>query len=215
LFASADEDGLRVYVVAGRSIAPVAQIDAPVLQWLNESGVSDSWLRGEVAQRLQVSGPWSNIVAAALYARYLEPSFEVAKNWTDAALAGRVIDPIVAPRRWVGQLTGRQIQTVLELARAELDRIELLVDHATDQAIPEEAAWQGEWLEASHGRDDIEGIRTLLKGRVDNLPFADRLAQVDRAGRIARSVLPSGFVPSDERTRRASEVDPSAWWASK
>jgi hypothetical protein len=101
-----------------------------------------------------------------------------------------------------------------ELARAEADRLELMVGEVADSVLPEEGAWQREWLDVCHGRDDLEGVCILLREIEADAPVIRRVEQLDRAGRVVRSILPRTFVPSDERTRRAAQLTPNAWWAA-
>src|SRR4029079_8623836 len=97
---TAADDGLRLWQLSGRSLAPLAALNAPALQWIQDANVSDGWLEDEVRHRLQVGRPWSNMTAAALVARYLEPRGAMAKEWASSLVNGGVVPALAAPRQW-------------------------------------------------------------------------------------------------------------------
>ncbi len=211
----ADRHGVTFAAVSGISVAPAAVVEAPALAWLAEAQCTDSWLNAEVSQLLQRGGPWANVSAAAIVARYVEPAGSVtAKVWLDATLAGKPVPALATPRQWARQLQPAQVRTVQELARAETTRLALMLDDVAETALPETGPWQNEWLDACHGRDDLEGVWILLREASAADPLTTALERLDRTGRVVRNVLPSTFVPADERTRRASRVAPDSWWST-
>lgn len=213
--AVADAKGLQVWRLSAPIVARAAAIHAPVRDWLRQTGSVDGWLQGEVDRRLAGGGPWANITAAALFVRFAEPSTpSAAADWVRTQLAGQPIEALAAPRRWVLQLQSAQTQTMQELARVEADRLELMVDDVSDAVMPEDGSWQEQWLEVCHGRDDLEGICVLLREIAPDETLLRRVEQLDRSGRVVRSILPRAFVPSDERTRRVSQATPGAWWSA-
>jgi hypothetical protein len=215
VMASADTDGVTFWAISGFTIEPAATVEAPALRWLSEADSDDQWLRSEVSQLLQRGGTWANVVAAALVARYLEPaSTAVAKQWLQATLACQAVPALAAPRQWARQLQPMQLRTVQELARAEATRLALMLDEVAETAVPDDGPWQGVWLDVCHSRDDLEGVRILLR-EVDAAEALQRpLTRLDRTGRMVRSVLPGAFVPRDERIRRANKVSPDSWWST-
>jgi hypothetical protein len=215
VLATADSHGVTVSAVSGVVVEPTATIEAPALQWLSETQSSDHWLHSEVSQLLQRGGSWAQVVAAAFVARYLEPaSNAVAKRWIEATLACQTVPALAAPRQWARQLRPAQVRTVQELARAEATRLALMLDDVADTAVPDEGPWQSVWLDVCHGRDDLEGICTLLREASAAEALQTSLVRLDKTGRMVRSVLPTAFIPNDERTRRASRVSPDSWWST-
>ena len=73
------------------------------------------------------------------------------------------VPALAAPRHWARQLEPAQLRTIQELARAETTRLVLMIDDVAEMAIPEEGPWQSQWLDVCHGRDDLEGVCTLLR----------------------------------------------------
>jgi|GEM_PF-5345801 len=212
---AADGDGVTFWTISGVTVEPAATVEAPALRWLSESGSADEWLRSEVSQLLQRGGAWANVVAAAIVARYSAPTnTEIAKQWLDAALACREVTALAAPRRWARQLQPVQVRTVQQLACAEATRLALVLDDVSDTAVPEEGPWQSAWLDVCHGRDDLEGVCVLLREASAAGVLQKPLSRLDTAGRMARRVLPGGFVPADERTRRARNLSPDSWWST-
>jgi hypothetical protein len=215
VLARADAHGVTFAAVSGVIVEPTATIEAPALQWLSTAQSTDDWLRSEVSELLQRGGAWANLTAAALVARYSEPSSSgVAKQWLEATLARQVVPALASPRQWARQLQPAQVRTVQELACAETTRLTLMLDDVAETAMPEEGPWQRAWLDVCHGRDDLEGVCILLREASASEALLKPLARLDNAGRMIRGVLPSAFVTGDERTRRASRVSPDSWWST-
>jgi hypothetical protein len=80
--------------------------------------------------------------------------------------------------------------------------------------VPEEGPWQCQWLDACHGRDDLEGVCILLHEASAGDVLKKLLERLDKAGRVVRNVLPGAFVPADERTTRACRLSPNSWWST-
>jgi hypothetical protein len=89
-----------------------------------------------------------------------------------------------------------------------------MLDDVAESAAPEEGPWQSVWLDVCHGRDDLEGVCTLLRETSAAEVLRIPLARLDKTGRMVRGVLPSAFLPRDERTRRASWVSQDSWWST-
>lgn len=215
VMVAADADGVTFWTISGVTVEPAASVEAPALRWLSECGSADEWLRSEVSQLLQRGGAWANFVAAAIVARYSAPAnTEIATQWLEATLACREVTVLAAPRRWARQLQPVQVRTVQELACAEATRLALVLDDVSETAVPEEGPWQSAWLDVCHGRDDLEGVCALLREASAAGMLQKPLSRLDTTGQMVRRVLPSGFVPVDERTRRARNLSPDSWWST-
>jgi hypothetical protein len=153
------------------------------------------------------------------------PANVVIANWSRwhaTAAAGRVargFEPdaseadAIPARRWLRGVTADQRTLVERFAivrardvEAQLARIQdgLGVDQSLD------FAWQG----LCWDRDDVEGIRVLLREAGAGQTLAAALRAVDELGRAVRFSWPSDVDVHDERLQRVSEADPGAWWGS-
>ena len=143
-------------------------------------------------------------------------------RWDETTAAGRVARGIgsgvsqaatVAARQWTRSLTSDQRALIERFAivraravEAQLTRIQegLGVDLQLD------FAWQG----LCWDRDDLEGIRVLLREAGAGQALAAALRAVDEIGRAVRFSWPSEVDVHDDRLQRVSEADPGAWWGS-
>jgi hypothetical protein len=142
---------------------------------------------------------WHATMAAGRVARGFEP---------DATEADAI--PV---RRWLRGVTADQRALIerfaivrLRAVEAQLTRIQdgLGVDQQLD------FAWQ--WI--CWARDDVEGIRVLLREARAGQALSAALRAVDELGRAVRFSWPSEVDVHDDRLQRVSEAEPGAWWGS-
>ncbi|MEO5821474.1 MAG: hypothetical protein ABIT71_13295 [Vicinamibacteraceae bacterium] len=142
---------------------------------------------------------WHATMAAGRVARGFEP---------DATEA----DAIPA-RRWLRSVTADQRALIERFAIVRLHAIEsqllrLQEGLGVDQQL--DFAWQS----LCWHRDDVEGLRVLLREAGAGQTLATAVRGVDDIGRAVRFSWPSDIDVHDERLQRVSEADPGAWWGS-
>jgi len=142
---------------------------------------------------------WHATLAAGRVARGFEPEASEA-------------DAIPA-RRWLRSVTADQRTLIERFAivrtrdiAAQLARIQ--EGEGVDQSL--DFAWQGTCWD----RDDVEGIRVLLREAQAGQALSAALRAVDELGRAVRFSWPSEVDVHDDRLQRVSEADPGAWWGS-
>jgi hypothetical protein len=142
---------------------------------------------------------WHATMAAGRVARGFEPDATEA----DAIPARRWLRGVSADQR---ALIERFAIVRLRGVEAQLARIQdgLGVDQQLD------FAWQG----LCWDRDDVEGIRVLLREAGAGQRLVAALRDVDEMGRAVRFSWPSEVDVHDDRLQRVSEADPGAWWGS-
>jgi hypothetical protein len=197
-------------LVAPAALAPLAEIAEPADGWMRSS--RDGWLQAQAVRTLETRGSWSVCAAAGQHGRLADPAaFGDPREMVEAQLEGDAPGWLSAPRRWVRSLEPEQASTMSRLALAEVDRLSELADHL-ERADPETGDWLEDWRRLCHARDDLEGVRVLLAERGISADVDAHVATLDRAGRSLRVAAPLARLGRDERLRRASLVDPDAWW---
>ena len=204
---SGDAGGTRLHVATDRPSAfgiwsaegPLAlgSVDARAI----ELRVVHAWPAPPLPASVVIAtwSRWHATMAAGRVARGFEP---------DATEADAI--PV---RRWLRSVTADQRALIERFAivraravEAQLTRIQdgLGVDLQLD------FAWQG----LCWDRDDVEGIRVLLREAGGGQTLATALRAVDDLGRAVRFSWPSEVDVHDDRLQRVSEADPGAWWGS-
>jgi len=179
------------------------QIDSGVEMHANDSGVeprpNDSGVglhSGVVRQRSR----WADTLAAGRIARAIEPGA------TQAAT--------IAMRRWPRTLTADQRALIERFAIVQVRGIAARLDRLQTHFGPADASLDLAWQALCWDRDDVEGIRVLLREARAGEALTSALRAVDEAGRAVRFSWPSDIDVHDERLQRISEADPGAWWGS-
>ena len=179
------------------------QIDSGVEMHANDSGVeprpNDSGVglhSGVVRQRSR----WAETLAAGRIARAIEPGA------TQAAT--------IAMRRWPRTLTADQRALIERFAIVQVRGIAARLDRLQTHFGPADASLDLAWQALCWDRDDVEGIRVLLREARAGEALTSALRAVDEAGRAVRFSWPSDIDVHDERLQRISEADPGAWWGS-
>ena len=117
---------------------------------------------------------------------------------------------------WAAMLSDQQRATIVDLARAEIDR-------CIDETERLDASFEGiyghtDWTDALERlclrRDDLGGARVMLAIATGHSDIHLQLAQWDRLGRRLTMCLPFRALPNNSRLRRIAEVDHTAWWAA-
>jgi hypothetical protein len=70
------------------------------------------------------------------------------------------------------------------------------------------------WRALCHERDDLEGVRVLLREAGAGGQLEEALRETDASGRAVRFSWPREVDVDDERLRRAALSNPGAWWGS-
>ena len=151
---------------------------------------------GVVRQRSR----WAETLAAGRIARAIEPGA------TQAAT--------IAMRRWPRTLTADQRALIERFAIVQVRGIAARLDRLQTHFGPADASLDLAWQALCWDRDDVEGIRVLLREARAGEALTSALRAVDEAGRAVRFSWPSDIDVHDERLQRISEADPGAWWGS-
>lgn len=189
-------DTQKPVFVVDFEVAPPPEIVSPVAEWLSWSGDMDPWLATAVREWLVGNGPFLHLVATGLYGRL-----------------NRVSDP--RPAAWAIGLNEDQWEYAEHLAHVRvwhlIDRLKCLEMCYT----PTESAWLEELLyEVLHGRDDVEGIRWLLRHSRPTPELDELICFLDEAAdTFVRSMPLLPQFHGDERLRRVAIGSPWAWWA--
>ncbi len=184
----------------------------PVEEWTVKT--QDSWMQAQLAATPDADA-WSRTTLAGQLARLCEPDTrDVAALIASGRLQDLVSEVELAPRRWARTL-GAPAREALE--QQAMRRAEALGDDLTDlfdtlSADMSEASQA--WARLCHRRDDLEGVRLLLREAGAGSALDAVLDEADRMGRAIRINLTGAVTATDERLRRVALGDPSAWWGS-
>lgn len=194
-------------------LCPVYAWPAPPVEEWNVK-TQDTWMH-EQMKIATGSDTWTRTSLAGQLARLCEPEQrDVAALIRSGRLQDLVSDVELAPRRWARALDQR---STMALEQQAVRRAEALSDDLTDlfdtlSADMTEASES--WQRLCHRRDDIEGVRVLLREAGAGGALEEVLAEADRSGRAVRINLDGTVSAADERLRRVALGDPSAWWGS-
>ena len=239
-FGLADRQvGTRFHVPADRASAfglwsaagplAIGSIDARAIElrvvhaWPSPSGLNDSGVQIDsgVEMRGNHSGvePRPNDSGVGLHSGVVRPP----SRWTETLAAGRIaraIEPgatqaaTIAMRRWPRTLTADQRALIERFAIVQVRGIAARLDRLQTHFGPADASLDLAWQALCWDRDDVEGIRVLLREARAGEALTSALRAVDEAGRAVRFSWPSDIDVHDERLQRISEADPGAWWGS-
>ena len=239
-FGLADRQvGTRFHVPADRPSAfglwsaagplAIGSIDARAIElrvvhaWPSPSGLKDSGVQIDsgVEMHANDSGvePRPNDSGVGLHSGVVRPP----SRWTETLAAGRIaraIEPgatqaaTIAMRRWPRTLTADQRALIERFAIVQVRGIAARLDRLQTHFGPADASLDLAWQALCWDRDDVEGIRVLLREARAGEALTSALRAVDEAGRAVRFSWPSDIDVHDERLQRISEADPGAWWGS-
>jgi len=143
-------------------------------------------------------------------------------RWEETLSAGRVaraIEPAAsreataAARRWTRGISADQRALIERFAIVEAHGIAARLERLQDGLGLDDSldlAWQA----LCWDRDDVEGIRVLLREAGAGQALVSALRAIDDAGRAVRFSWPSEVDVHDDRLQLVSEADPGAWWGS-
>ena len=120
----------------------------------------------------------------------------------------------IAARRWTRGLTADQRTLIERFAIVRARDIAARLDRLQTHFGPADASLDLAWQALCWDRDDVDGIRVLLREASAGQALTAALRAVDEAGRAVRFSWPSDVDVHDERLQRISEADPGAWWGS-
>lgn len=189
-------------------VPPLVRIESPVGEWTATR--AEAWLQEEIRGRLAEGGPWQQAVAVGLFARLGWPR-EPARV-VEMTLRGKPVPELAAPRRWARGLSPDQVRTIRALAAVEIDRLHQVADDLARSMACDDPGWRADLLHLCHDREDLEGVRLLLAEAGAGEDLMAALDLLDSAGQDLMLGLPVRLREDDERLRRASELDPEAWW---
>lgn len=214
LFLEESDHRLRIgqLLRVPESLSLTVELSSPVETWLESS--DDPWVCELVRQKIALASGWEYLAALGTLHRLEKvtdkgrrdefikqmltgtpPAFrERALQWADA-LDAQSVDKLTALT--LGAL--EQLQDEMEVIRQ---------DYEEGANIDRQKV-----LDMLHLRDDIESALVLLS-RTDKLEtLAAPVESADQVGAVlARDLhLEFDFI-DDERIRRASQIDPTAWW---
>lgn len=187
-----------------------AEVRAPLEDWARTTG--DDWLRRELVTRAMIDDSWEHAVGAGLHARFSRDETVDPAERASRLLAGRLDSELLHARRWARGWTEFQKTTIEDLAIAAVDRLARRFDELSSEHFPRESWWQEDLLAACIERDDLEGIRVLLRETGAGVSLEVALGVVDVRGSAIVAGLPIVLRISDERLAR-SVLAPGAWWA--
>jgi hypothetical protein len=143
-------------------------------------------------------------------------------RWEATAAAGRVargVEPeategdAIAARRWLRGVTPDQRALIERFAIVEARGIAARLERL-QEGFGLDASLDLAWQALCWDRDDVDGIRVLLREAGAGQALAAVLRGVDEAGRAVRFSWPTDVDVHDDRLQRVSEGDPGAWWGS-
>lgn len=190
---------------------PPPTVSSGVRSWVDSS---DAWLRGEIERRL--ADPVANAfdeaaaIGALLRLRPLEPASSL-----EALLRGEVGADADRERAWARSLSRAQLDGIEDLALGEVavvgDELRDLLDGQDGDAGFEEEPWSEHLTALLRRRDVLEGVATLLDAAGAGVRLAGSLERLDGWAGPVVEALALRDLP-DEHLRRASRIEPEAWW---
>jgi hypothetical protein len=203
--ATGREPDLTVVVGRPHVIQELAAIVAPLVEWCAACG--DPWLVQQVGRRARMSTRWQIAVGAAMIARHAEPgSIDTIEELLRPATAALVA------RRWFGALSAVELATIQDLGVAEIESLTDLVFDLRQSPTAYSRTWRRSVLRLCHGRDDVQGVRSLLEERGAAVELSSAIDVLDDLGEEWAAMVPAHIAIDDERLRRVASEDPCAWW---
>jgi hypothetical protein len=194
-------------------LQPVYPWPAPPLdEWIE--AVMDEELKALASKRLHADR-WVATTVAGMLARLQSAGTESEARTRLAALrAGRDPGPVLKPRLWVRAFPPAQREALERFARVRASSLASRLASLLDRLAPDTPDLVEQWRALCHERDDLEGVRVLLREAAAGADLEAALHEADASGRAVRFSWPREVDVDDERLRRAALSNPAAWWGS-
>jgi hypothetical protein len=159
---------------------------------------------------------WDAAVVAGRLARLWRAPGDGRAAFAAMSSGARDSSPLVNARLWARGLKGVQRGAIERFAVVEAGLLAARLMRLRDALEPGDPSAAAEWRALCARRDDLEGLRVLLRDSDCDCgaELAEFLATVDAIGRAVRFSWPSELDVHDARLQRVSEMEPAAWWGS-
>lgn len=190
-------------------VTPQPAVTSDVERWLEDQ--DDAWLVGQCRGHLSLGGAYHHLVAVGMLARFKRPEDVVGA-------VGRILrgqyDPIAdRERAWARLLGPKQVAATETVAISEVILLEQHLEQLLENVDSADPFWQRAVLEALHRRDDLEGVRVLLRAAQADNALETALSSLDAFGlRFIVAVPPVRDVEQSVRLRNVASINPEAWW---
>jgi hypothetical protein len=178
----------------------------------------DAPLNAMTQERAKHADRWERTLILGMLARLAAPVAGNPRARLQAMMSGApsLTEAPLSPRLWFGQLTARHRALIARRAIAHGQILVADLEDCRDALVPTNQRLAATWLDLCHRRDDLEGVRVLLRSvdvsEVEALETA--LRDVDAVGKADRFSWPPEIEVDDERLRLVALSDPGAWWGS-
>ena len=199
------QGGPTLRLLEARSPRIDGLVDLPPFQVDVAALAGDPWLREKLARHLELKDAWHTAVAAALYATCGPP------NRTGGIVPHAVNSPA---HRWIEQLNLQQRSAVQVSAAARVDRLWLTMNRLENEFLPADERWRAVFVEWCLEREDLEGVRQLMKWGQFAGHLLEAIAVFDRAAFVFARSVPVEVPTGEEQLRRAAVLRPGAWWVN-
>jgi hypothetical protein len=207
VLAGAGNGCVRVAVLCPRLVLDTPpSVRSDVRSWVDPA---DVWLQQTIDERLAVDpDPFDQATAVGLLLR-LRP---LELDQLGSFLRGERGPLADRERSWARGLRADQLDGIEDLARGEAT----VVEEELRELFESDAAMEGSAREQLLGllrrRDVLEGVATLLDAAGTGRRLAVTLDRLDAWAAPAMAALPRLPGVDDEHLRRASRIEPEAWW---
>ena len=170
------------------------------------------WLGCEISDRLASGHPWQQAVARGMAAR-LTPRGNNPIELMGRLLAGEPLPEFDKERAWARSLSAERLVEIEGWALAEAKSAVADFEYLFDNSAPEDARWCSDVLDVMHRRDNVEGVKLLLREAGAGQALQAVLEDLDGLCTNWMGALqkwPGGW--RDERTRRSFAINPTVWW---
>jgi hypothetical protein len=196
-------------IQVNRSKPLVLSIDSQ--KWI-EAAQHDSWMHDELMARFSLNDVWESAVAVGLYTRLVDPPISTLAKKSAKLVGPSQDENLDASIHWARSLDGQQVEGLARLADAAASDLLAQITELDAVMSPSVEAWQHDFLQACHARDDLEAVCALLD--YANPPATTSCtAAVDDAGDLLVAAIPFELAIDSERLRRVLYRDPFVWWA--
>lgn len=169
-------------------------------------------------ERAMHSDRWERTLIVGMLARLAVPEADSAGAWLHAMMSSAPDreGPPASPRRWFGQLSTHHRASIARRAVARGQVLAADLEDCRAALVPTNQRLASTWLDLCQRRDDLEGVRVLLRSAEPSEAEALEavLREVDALGKASRFSWPPEIVVDHERLRRVALADPVAWWGS-